>query len=66
LLDEGGSFQQILRRIAAQAQLRENGEIRSALLSLLGKRQNSRSISREIAYRGVELREGYFHAGTLE
>jgi hypothetical protein len=66
LINKGGPFQQILGRIAAQAQLGENREIRPALLRLLGKRQNSGSISTEIAYRGIELREGYFHAGTLE
>jgi hypothetical protein len=36
------------------------------LLRLLRKRQNSGCISTENAYRGIELREGYLHAGTLE
>jgi len=35
-------------------------------LRLLRQLQNARGIAREIANRGIKLREGYLHAGTLE
>src|ERR1700676_849457 len=40
--------------------------MRAALLGLLRQSQNASRIPCKIADRGIELREGYFHAGTLE
>jgi hypothetical protein len=53
-----------LRRITAEAKFGENGKVCTSLLGLLRQAQDARAIPCEIANRGIELRERYFHART--
>jgi len=63
-VEKSGTFQQVQGRIAAEAKLGENSEIRSSLLGLLRQAQDASGIPCEIANGGIELRERYFHART--
>src|SRR5260370_1559812 len=65
-VDKRRAFQQVQRQISTQAKFGKNRELGAARLRLLRQLQNARGIAREIANRGIKLREGYLHAGTLE
>src|SRR6266851_5400271 len=64
-VEKGWTFQKILRRITAEAELGKNSKVRSSLLGLSSQVQDASGIPQEIADGGIELRERYFHAGTL-
>src|SRR5260370_31329707 len=64
-VEEGGASQKILRRIPAEAKLGKNSKVRSSLLGLPRQVQDACGIPQEVADGGIELRESYFHAGTL-
>jgi hypothetical protein len=59
--NESGAFEEILRRVSADAQFRENGEVGAARLGLTRHLQDARGIAVKIAYGWIELGEGNFH-----
>ena len=65
-IDKGRTFEKVLRKVAAQAKLGKNGKVGASLFGLLRQAQDASRISCEIAYGGIELRERYLHARTLE
>lgn len=60
-LDEGGAEQQILRRVAAQAQLWRKYQARTHRVRAACEFHNFEHIASQIAYRWIDLREGNFH-----
>jgi hypothetical protein len=62
-LDEDGTFQEIERKITADAKLGKNGKVCAKALGLLRKSENARRIAVEVTNGGVELSKGYLHAG---
>src|SRR6185437_7827298 len=60
-LDEGGTFDEILRRIAAQAEFGKNDEVGGAGFRFAGHLQHAGGISREIADGWIELGQSYLH-----
>src|SRR5579863_9133741 len=65
-IDEGRPFEKVLRKVAAQAKFRKNGKVGPSPPGFLRQAQDASRISCEIAYRGIELRQRYLHARTLE
>jgi hypothetical protein len=65
-INKGGSFEKVLWKVAAEAKFRKNGKVGPSLPGFLRQTQDASRISCEIAYRGIELRKRYLHAGTLE
>ena len=59
--DECGPLDQILRRIAAEAQLGKYSHIRAAGFRFAREFQNARRIAFKIANDGIELCEGNLH-----
>ncbi len=62
-LDERRALDEILRRIAAEAELGKDGEIGATGFCLGGECQDARGIAGEITDGGIELCEGENHAG---
>jgi hypothetical protein len=60
-IDERRAFQKILWKIPAKTQLGENSEVRPLLLGAFRQAQDTCGIACKVAYRGIKLREGYFH-----
>jgi len=60
-LEEFGTLDEILRRIAAEAKFGENDKAGAARFCRRGHFQHARGIAGEIADGGIELGEGYFH-----
>src|SRR6266487_1768738 len=65
-LDEGGAFEKVLRKIAAQTEFGEYCEIGAALLGLRRQAQDASRVSCKVANCWIELSERYLHARTLE
>jgi len=62
-LDEGGTFEQIEWKIAADAEFRENSEVRAAGFGLRGKVEDASRVPFEVTDSRVELSEGDSHSG---
>src|SRR5579863_6657456 len=65
-IDEGWPFEEVLRKVATKTKFRKNGKVGPSLPGFLRQTQDASRISCEIAYRGIELRQRYLHARTLE
>src|SRR6266481_4370135 len=65
-LDEGGAFEKVLRKVAAQTKLGEYSEIGAALLGLRRQAQDASRVPCKVANCWIELSERYLHARTLE
>ena len=63
-IDEGRTFQEIEREIAAEAEFRKDGKFGAALFGLRRKAQDASRVSIKIAYCGIELSERYFHSAV--
>ena len=59
--EEGRALEQVLRKIAAQAEFGENGQIGAAAFGFGGHVQDAGGVAGEIAYGRIELAEGNFH-----
>ncbi len=62
-LNERRAFEKIEGKIPADAEFGEDGELGAKEFGLRGKGEDARGIANEIANRGIELSEGYFHSG---
>jgi len=62
-LNESGALEKIEGKIAAHTELGEDGEIGATALGFRCEGQDARGVAIEIADRGIELGEGYDHAG---
>ena len=62
-LDEGGAFEQVEGKIAADAEFGKDDEVGAKAVGLRGESEDARGIAFEIADGGIELSEGYFHPG---
>src|SRR5580692_12364341 len=65
-INKGRPFEEVLGKVAAKAKFRKNGKVGPSLPGFLRQTQDASRISCEIAYRGIELRQRYLHARTLE
>jgi hypothetical protein len=65
-IDKSRPLEEVLRKVAAQTKFRKNGKVGPSLPGFLHQAQDASRISCKIAYRGIELRKRYLHAGTLE
>src|SRR5256885_13796470 len=65
-IDKSRPFQQILRRVSTEAELRKYRQIRTPLLRRFRKREDASGVSCKVADGGIKLRESYFHARTSE
>ena len=65
-IDECRPFQEVLRKIPAQAKFGKYGKVGAALFGLRCQAQNARRIPRKIADGGIELSESDSHAALLE
>ena len=61
VLDEGWALDEILRRVAADAEFREDGDVGAGGVSLAGHGEDAGGVAVEVADGGVELGEGDFH-----
>lgn len=60
-LDEGRTFEEVERKIAANAEFGEDGEVGAKAFGLRGKGEDARGIAFKITHGGIELGESYFH-----
>ena len=59
--EEAGPLEEIERKIAADAEFGENGQVGAGLFGLVGQFQDAGGIARKIAYGGIELGESDLH-----
>jgi hypothetical protein len=63
-VEKCGALDEILREIAAEAHLREDDDIRTAIARSRCSVENSGGVAGEIADGGIQLAKRYFHSGT--
>jgi hypothetical protein len=61
-LDEGRALKEVEGKIAADAELGEDGEFGAAALGLFREVENARGVAFKVADSGIELSEGYLHS----
>ena len=60
-LEKGGTFEQVLRKIATDGEFGKDGQISAAAGRFLGHLEDAGRIAGEVADGGVELAEGDLH-----
>jgi len=61
-LNEGRAFEEVKRKIPADAEFGKDSEVGAAAFGFLCELEDTRGVAFKVPDRWVELREGYLHA----